>query len=98
MSGGKLSLSSANRASQVVWVPLLSMPRFLNNPRLRSHIVPLNQYYNDLLKGTLPAVSYIVPSGPSEHPPSSVQSGQAFVRSLINSLIASPDWKSSAFL
>jgi phospholipase C len=88
----------ANRASQVVWVPLLSMPRFLDNPALRSHIVPLSQYYNDLLNGTLPAVSYIVPSGPSEHPPSSVKSGQAFVRSLINSLIASSDWKSSAFL
>ncbi|HEV8102862.1 MAG TPA: alkaline phosphatase family protein [Gaiellaceae bacterium] len=88
----------ANRASQVVWVPLLSMPRYLDNPQLRSHIVPLSQYYNDLLKGTLPAVSYIVPSGPSEHPPSSVASGQASVRSLINSLIASPEWKSSAFL
>ena len=88
----------ANRASQVVWVPLLSMPRFLDNPQLRSHIVPLSQYYTDLLKNKLPAVSYIVPSGPSEHPPSSVASGQAFVRSLINSLIASPDWKSSAFL
>jgi phospholipase C len=88
----------ANRASQVVWVPLLSMPRYLDNPQLRSHIVPLSQYYNDLLKGTLPAVSYIVPSGPSEHPPSSVASGQASVRSLINSLIASPEWNSSAFL
>ena len=74
------------------------MSRFLDNPELRSHIVPLNQYYNDVLHGTLPAVSYIVPSGPSEHPPSSVESGQAFVRSLINSLIASPEWKSSAFL
>ena len=88
----------ANRASQVVWVPLLSMPRFLDNPELRSHIVPLSQYYGDVLHGTLPAVSYIVPSGPSEHPPSSVESGQAFVRSLINSLIASREWRSSAFL
>jgi phospholipase C len=87
-----------NRASQVVWVPLLSIPRYLDTPKLRSHIVPLDQYYNDLLNGTLPAVSYIVPSGPSEHPPSSVSSGQAFVRSLVNSLIESRQWKSSAFL
>jgi len=87
-----------NRASQVVWVPLLSIPRYLDTPALRSHIVPLSQYYDDLLRNRLPAVSYIVPSGPSEHPPSSVASGQAFVRSLINSLIASPEWKSSAFL
>jgi phospholipase C len=88
----------ANRSSQVVWVPLLSIPRYLDTPKLRSHIVPLSQYYDDLLNNKLPAVSYIVPSGPSEHPPSSVESGQAFVRSLINSLIASPEWKSSAFL
>jgi phospholipase C len=88
----------ATRASQVVRVPLLSMPRYLQNPRLRSHIVPLDRYYDDLLDDKLPAVSYIVPSGPTEHPPSSVGSGQAFVRSLINSLIQSPEWKSSAFL
>jgi phospholipase C len=88
----------ANRASQVVWVPLLSLPRYLDTPKLRSHIVPLSQYYTDVQNGTLPAVSYIVPSGPSEHPPSSVESGEAFVRSLVNSLIASKEWKSSAFL
>jgi phospholipase C len=87
-----------NRESQVIWVPLLSIPRYLDDPRLRSHIVGLNQYYKDLYNGTLPAVSYIVPSGPSEHPPSSVASGQAFVRSLANALIASRAWKSSAFL
>ena len=87
-----------NRASQVIWVPLLSMPRYLDRPELRSHIVPLDQYFADLQHGTLPAVSYIVPSGPSEHPPSSIASGQAFVRSLANALIASPEWKSSAFL
>ncbi len=87
-----------NRSSQVIWVPLLSIPRFLDNPKLRSHIVNLDQYYVDLHNGTLPAVSYIAPSGPSEHPPSNLASGQAFVRSLINALIASPEWKSSAFL
>jgi phospholipase C len=88
----------ATRASQVVRVPLLSMPRYLRNPELRSHIVPLDQYYDDLVNNKLPAVSYIVPAGPTEHPPSSVGSGQAFIRSLINSLIESPEWKSSAFL
>jgi phospholipase C len=87
-----------NRGSQVVWVPLLAMPRYLDNPKLRRRIVPLDQYFDDLHNGTLPAVSYIVPSGPSEHPPSRPESGQAFVRSLINALVASPDWASSAFL
>ena len=60
--------------------------------------MPLSQYYKDLANGTLPAVSYIAPSGASEHPPGSVQSGMRFVRTVINNLMASPSWKSSAFL
>jgi phospholipase C len=93
-----LSRFPGNRASQVIWVPLLNIPRFLDNPRLFHHIVNLDQYYRDTADGTLPAVSYIAPSGPSEHPPSNLQSGQAFVRSLINALVESPDWSSSAFM
>jgi phospholipase C len=93
-----LSHFPGNRASQVIWVPLLNMPRFLDDPNLFKHIVNLDEYYRDLADGTLPAVSYIAPSGPSEHPPSNLQSGQAFVRSLINALVASPEWRSSAFL
>jgi phospholipase C len=87
-----------NRASQVIWAPLLNFPRFLDDPRLGRHIVDLDQYFRDLERGTLPAVSYIVPSGPSEHPPSSLASGQAFTRSLINALMRSSAWKTSAFL
>jgi phospholipase C len=87
-----------NRASQVIWVPLLNIPRFLDTPELSSHIVDLNEYYTDLENGTLPAVAYIVPSGASEHPPGSVRSGQKFVKGLIQSLMRSYAWESSAFL
>jgi phospholipase C len=87
-----------NRTSQVVWVPLLNFDRFIEDPRLASHIVDLSEYFEDLHRGTLPAVAYIAPSGPSEHPPSSLASGQAFVRTLMTSLMESPYWKSSAFL
>jgi phospholipase C len=87
-----------NRASQVVWAPLLMMDRFLDDPNLASHIVDLNQYFDDLQHGTLPAVAFMVPSGPSEHPPSNLQSGQRFVRSLIQALMRSDAWNSSAFM
>jgi phospholipase C len=87
-----------NRESQVIWVPLLSIPRYVDDPKLRSHIVDLDQYYTDLHNGTLPEVAYIAPSGPSEHPPSNIASGQAFVGTMINALIESREWKSSAFL
>jgi phospholipase C len=89
---------SGNRASQVIWVPVLNIPRFLDDPKLASHIVDLNEYYEDLESGTLPAVAYIVPAGASEHPPGSIRSGQKFVRSLIQALMRSTAWDSSAFM
>jgi phospholipase C len=87
-----------NRASQVVWVPLLNFDRFIDNPKLSSHIVDLNEYYKDLENGTLPAVAYIVPSGPSEHPPSSIQAGQRFTKALIQALMQRDAWYSSALM
>ncbi len=87
-----------DRGSQVVWVPLLAYDRYLDDPQLFSHIVDLSEYYRDLEQGTLPAVSYIVPSGSSEHPPGSIQAGQRFVRTLINSLMRNEAWGSSAFI
>ena len=93
-----LSQVSGNRASQVIWVPLLNMDRFLDDPKLSSHIVDLNEYFVDLENGTLPEVAYIAPSGASEHPPGSIRSGQKFVKSLIQALMRSNSWDSSAFL
>ena len=90
--------TSGNRASQVIWVPLLNFDRFIDDPTLSSHIVDLSQYYVDLRQGTLPAVAYIIPSGASEHPPSSIQTGQRFVKTLIQELMRSSAWDSSAFL
>jgi phospholipase C len=84
-----------NRASQVVWVPILNFDRFIDDPELSSHIVDLNEFFEDVRNGTLPAV---VPSGASEHPPGSLLSGQRLVRSLINELMRSDLWYSSAFM
>jgi phospholipase C len=91
-------LISGNRASQVIWVPILNMARFLDDPELSSHIVDLNEYFTDLENGTLPAVAYIAPAGASEHPPGSIRSGQKFVKSLMQALMRSTSWESSAFL
>jgi phospholipase C len=87
-----------NRTSQVIWVPLLNFDRFLDDPVLNSKIVDISVYYDDLVNGTLPQVAYMVPSGPSEHPPSSLLSGQRFIKTLIQSLMQSSYWERSAFL
>ena len=69
------------------------MPRFVRTPQLVSHIVDLQQFYRDAQAGRLPAVSYIAPGGVSEHPPGKLAAGQTFVRSIVNELMRSPDWK-----
>jgi phospholipase C len=85
-------------SAQVVRVPLLNYNRYLDDPALHSRIVDMSQYYRDLQTGDLPAVSFMVPSGSSEHPPGSVASGQRMVQSLVNALMSSSAWSSSAFL
>jgi phospholipase C len=48
--------TAGNRASQVIWVPLLYFDRFLDDPALYSHIVHLDEYFVDLREGNLPAI------------------------------------------
>lgn len=84
--------------AQLVWVPLLNYRRFVTDPELSSRIVPLDEFYDDLENGTLPAVSYMVPSGSSEHPPGSIQAGERFIRAMLTSLMRSSYWDSSAFM
>ncbi|MCL4251180.1 MAG: alkaline phosphatase family protein [Anaerolineae bacterium] len=91
-------LYPGDRQSQVTWVPLLSFDRFIDDPNLNSKMVNLDEYYEDLNRNTLPNVAFMVPSGPSEHPPSSLMSGQRFVRILIQSLMQSDYWDKSAFI
>lgn len=87
-----------DRGAQVIWVPLLAYARYVDDPRLSSHIVDMDQFYIDAATGNLPAVSYVAPSGNSEHPPGSIRAGQRLVRGLIGQLMRSPHWDSSAFL
>ncbi|HET7010207.1 MAG TPA: alkaline phosphatase family protein [Anaerolineales bacterium] len=86
------------RPAQVEWVPLLSMPRYLEDPELYSRIVDLDEYFEDLRAGTLPAVSYVKFIGASEHPPGGLQAGQQATRAMIQALMQSDSWESSAFL
>ena len=61
------------------------------------NIQTLSAYLRAAKTGTLPAVSWIVPSDPdSDHPPASVHRGQAYVTAVINAAMKSPDWKSTA--
>jgi phospholipase C len=61
------------------------------------NIQSVARFYAQARAGTLPAVSWVVPSDVvSEHPPHSIRAGQAFVTSLVNAVGQSPDWDTSA--
>jgi len=91
------SLAGGQGSTQVTRVPLLAFPRFLDNPKLAGRIVDLDEYVEDLRRGTLPAVAYIAPAAASERPPASLQAGQRFVKGLLNELMRSNAWPRSAF-
>lgn len=88
----------ADRTAQAVRVPVLNYPRYVRDPRLFSHIVDLDEYYEDLEHGSLPQVAYIAPAAGSEHPPGRLEAGETLVRGLITSLARSAAWRSSAFM
>jgi phospholipase C len=61
------------------------------------NIRSLNDFYASARAGSLPDVVWICPAQRySEHPPASVSLGQSYVTGLINAVMRSPDWDSTA--
>ncbi len=80
-----------------LWNPLPAFPKVQNNPAQRSRLVDTAQLYADAKNGTLPQVSWVIPSGTvSEHPPSKVSAGMEYVTGLVNAVMQSPQWSSTA--
>src|SRR5436190_1498211 len=79
-----------------MWNPL---PNFatVRADRQVGNVRPLARFYRAARTGTLPAVSWIMPSWErSEHPGASIREGEAWVTGLVNAVMRSRDWKSSA--
>jgi len=78
------------------WNPLPWFTTVRQDRQLRN-IVSMKYFFRDARKGTLPAVAWLIPTDRvSDHPPSSVRTGQAYVTSVINAIMRSPDWSSTA--
>jgi phospholipase C len=61
------------------------------------NIRDLRDFYTAARDGTLPNVVWITPAQTySEHPPGLVSAGQAYVTGLVNTIMRSPQWKSTA--
>ncbi len=86
------------RSGQLARVPLLALSQSQHRAALASHITGLDAYFSDVASGALPAVSWIVTTASTEHPPGNPVTGQRIVRNVVNALSSSSAWPDSAFL
>ncbi len=85
-----------NAKTPGIWNPLPYFDTVKNDGQL-ANVQSVDNFYASAKTGTLPAASWVVPSGAvSEHPPARVSDGQAYVTSLVNAVMHSPDWNSTA--
>jgi phospholipase C len=87
---------SQDSTTPSIWNPLPMFETVKKNGQT-SNIQTVENFYADAKNGTLPAVSWIDPSGEvSEHPTSLISVGQTYVTSVINAVSQGPDWNSTA--
>ena len=79
-----------------IWNPLPYFTDVQQDDQL-GNIESLPDFFTAAKNGDLPAVSWITPNGTvSEHPPGLISAGQTYVTGLINAIMRSPDWSSTA--
>jgi phospholipase C len=79
-----------------IWNPLPWFTTVQQDGQL-GNIQSIGGLFDAADKGTLPSVSWVIPSDEvSEHPPSSVRRGEAYVTAVVNALMRGPDWDSTA--
>jgi phospholipase C len=85
-----------NATTPGIWNPLPYFDTVRNDGEL-GNIQSVAKFYAASKQGTLPAVSWVAPSGVlSEHPPAPVSFGQSYVTSLVNAVMRGPNWDSTA--
>jgi phospholipase C len=79
-----------------IWNPLPDFVTVHQDHEL-GNIQHYDRFFRAASEGTLPAVSWVMPNAVnSEHPPARVSDGQAWVTSVVNAVMAGPDWSSTA--
>lgn len=97
----EMTCAPQNQSTRVpsIWNPAPSFAyvRGQGQAYLAAHNPPVQQFLADVAAGTLPQVAWIVPEQAfSEHPPAGVTAGMIYVVSLVNAIMASPYWQSTA--
>ena len=79
-----------------IWNPLPSFDDVKQDGQLRN-VKDTSLFFSDLRTGQLPAVVWLAPGNRySEHPPGRISAGQAYVTGIINAVMRSPYWSSTA--
>ena len=79
------------------WMAFNAINHIRNGPDWAARIVNVSQFEADALSGNLPAVSWVIPRGPdSEHPTALMSVGENWTVSLVNAVMAGPQWNSTA--
>jgi phospholipase C len=85
-----------NSTTPSIWNPLPYFDTVKQDKQL-AEIQPLHAFAAAASNGTLPAISWIVPTQQvSDHPPALLPSGQSYVTGLVNAVMQSKDWNSTA--
>jgi phospholipase C len=79
-----------------IWNPLPSFDDVKQDGQL-ANVKDMSLFFSDLNDGTLPSVVWLEPGNRySEHPPGRLSTGQAYVTGIINAIMRSTYWDSSA--
>ncbi|MBV9440699.1 MAG: phospholipase [Candidatus Eremiobacteraeota bacterium] len=91
-----IAAQSDHRTTPYIWSPLLTASD-VHEAHHVANIRTLAQFVAQARAGTLPAVTWIAPGGlTSDHPPALVSVAQTYVTRLINVVMRSPNWESTA--
>jgi uncharacterized protein (TIGR03437 family) len=94
---GGVANVDADETTYSFWNPLPAFPVVKNDPTQFSRLTNATQFYTDAQNGALPQVSWVIPnSSLSEHPPGNVATGMSYVTGLVNAVMNSPVWDSTA--
>jgi len=95
---GLYSTEQSPPSSELGW--LENIQNFAGNPAMMDHIYNISVFYQMLKNNTLPAYvfmdDYGIADGISDHPPDNITYSEMWTVNVVNAIMNSPEWNSSA--
>ncbi|MDG6934189.1 MAG: hypothetical protein JRN68_05785 [Nitrososphaerota archaeon] len=98
-SGQTLSKAIISGKAFDYWNPLDAKNSTYTNPSFTNSMAAREQIFWDIGNGTLPQVSWVIPSAPiSDHPPANITLGMWWITDVVNAVMQSKYWKNTAII